>query len=796
MGLNSIGSDLNPVAVLIGKACVEIAPRFAGRRPIHRGTKKKLEYIGNDGLAEDVAFYGNLIHEQAAKELAAIYPRVEVYEKKSDKTSGVIGWIWTRTVPSPDPALQGIHVPITSTFALCVKKGKESWLELKIDKEKQKYHFDVNYGNGDSFDKARKGTRQGTRANFYCIFSGAAITPKYIRSQGKNGKIGQKLIAIVVKGKAGINYLPASTQQEKSAFNIESEWLPELKLTEHRQLTTPLYGLERFDQLFTDRQLFSLNFFMKILKKQREMIYDDAIGAGLKKTGKSLEKEGDGAEAYADAVTVYLALCFSKLLDYGNSLATWHSTSQIAGHLFTKQAIPMVWDFFELNPIGKLMNFSSIATAIAKSIKQLPYKTHGTEHHFNAIDGIRQIKFDAINTDPPYYDNIGYADLSDFFYVWQRQILKDIFPNLFCFLSTPKTEEIVALPYRHASRSDAEEFFLEKMKIFFSRLANKSSNDFPSVIYYAFKQSEIREEKIISVGWAAFLQAIIDSGLQVVATWPVRTESQVRMTSFGRNVLAGSVVLVCRKREKNASVVSRTKFTRLLKAELPEALKELKTANIAPVDIPQSSIGPGMAIFSRYANVLEADDTPMNVKVALQLINQELGEFYDGVEGEFDPETRFAITWFEQNGYEKSEFGAANNIALARGIAVDSVKHAGIIESSAGKVRILKREELSEDWESATNAHLTIWGCLQCLVRTHENEGEEAVAHLIKKLGSNKAESAKDLAYCLHNICSNKRKDAKEALAYNALMAVWGDLTRMAATKRDVKVNNQTSLNL
>ena len=789
MGLNSIGSDLNPIAVVIGKACIEIAPKFAGRNPVHGGIKKKLEYTGNDGLAEDVAFYGNEIHEQAKKELVTVYPKVK-FKKKTNETSEVIGWIWTRTVPSPDPAFQGVQVPISSTFALCTREGREAWLELQTNKEKREYHFNVRYGNGPSFEIARGGTKQGSRANFFCIFSRAAITPEYIRSQGRNGKIGEKLIAIIVRDKDGVNYLPSNSMHEKAAFGFDPVWRPKLEM-DRKMMRTPLYGFKRFDQIFTNRQLFSLNFFMKILKEKRQRIYKDAIKSGFRKTGKKLDEGGVDADAYADAVMVYLALCFSKLLNYGNSIVKWNLTNQNAAQLFSQQRISMSWDFFEFNPIGNLMNFSLVANAIAKSIRELPYKICGNEFHLNAINGIQKINFDVVNTDPPYYDNIGYADLSDFFYVWQRQILKDIFPNLFGFLSTPKTEEIVALSHRHASKPDAEDFFLTQMKFFFEGLVNKSSNNFPSVIYYAFKQREIKEEEITSVGWAAFLQAMIDSGLQVVATWPVRTERQARLVGFGKNALANSVVLVCRKREVDAPTISRAEFTRLLNRELPAALKELQTANIAPADIPQSSIGPGMGIFSRYKNVLEADDTPMKVKIALQLINQELGKFLEGAVGEFDADTRFAITWFEQNGYQKGDFGTANNIALARGIAVDSVKHAGIVESSAGKVRILQRDELLKNWEPATDTHLTIWECLQHLVRTLENEGEAVAALLIKKLGSEKAESVKDLAYCLHNICSNKRSDAREAAAYNALIAVWAELTRMAATIQNVQVDNQ-----
>ena len=400
----------------------------------------------------------------------------------------------------------------------------------------------------------------------------------------------------------------------------------------------------------------------------------------------------------------------------------------------------------------------------------------------------------VISTDPPYYDNIAYADLSDFFYVWLRRSLGPLFPSALSTLTTPKNEELVASPYRRGGREAAEQYFLAGMQAVVANLVKQARTDVPATVYYAFKQSEITQEGISSTGWATFLEAIVGAGFSVVGTWPIRTEMASRMIASGTNALANSVVLVCRKKVETAEVITRAEFIRALKRELPPAIAELQAANIAPADMPQSAIGPGMGVFSRYKAVLESDDRPMIVKAALQLINRELDEYLGGIQGEFDPDTRFAVTWFEQNGMAKGEYGTANNIAQARGISVDSVKHAGIVESAAGKVRILKRDELEPDWDPGTDTHLTIWECCQYLIRTLENEGEFAAAVLLKKIGSEKAEAVKDLAYCLYDICSNKRKDAKEATSYNALIAVWTDLTRLAATIHDTRGDGQLSM--
>ena len=401
-----------------------------------------------------------------------------------------------------------------------------------------------------------------------------------------------------------------------------------------------------------------------------------------------------------------------------------------------------------------------------------------------------------ISTEPPYYDNIGYADLSDFFFCWMKPLIRPVYPDLFGVLATPKSEELVATPYRHGGKEAAESFFLDGMSKAIANMARQSSPDYPATIFYAFKQSEIVQEGISSAGWATFLQAVLGAGYAVLGTWPMRTEMANRMIASGTNALANSVVLVCRKREDSAETISRSEFIGALKRELPRAMEELQKANISPADMPQSVIGPGMGIFSRCEAVLEADDSPMTVKTALQLINRELDEYLGGIQGEFDADTRFAITWFEQTGMAAGDYGIANSIATARGISVDSVKHAGIVESAAGKVRILKRDEVDAGWDPAADTHLTVWECCQHLIRELDQGGEQAAALLLRKIGGGHADAAKDLAYCLYDICANKRRDAGEAAAYNGLIAVWSELTRQAAALHDAHGDRQGALDL
>lgn len=781
LGLPAYGSDLNPVAVMIGKAMIEIPPKFKDMPPIHPGPKDRAFYRNAEGLAEDVKYYGEWMREKAWERIGHLYPQVDLPAEYGGGKATVIAWIWARTVPSPDPAFADVHVPLVSNFLLGTKPKKESFIQPIVDKTAKKITYKIVHG-GTTLDReaAKNGTKSG-RASFSCLISGSAITPEYIKKMGAEGRISQSLMAIVAEGSGRRNYVAPSEKDEALAVSAKPDWAPENEIsTDGRAFTTPSYGLNKFGDLFSNRQLVALNTFSDLLYDVRERIADDLeIGRQESST------QPQNAEEYAGAISLFLAFATNRMADLLNNLCQWRSDpgKEHVGHLFARQAIPMVWDFAEANPFGgSAGSWDKCLSFVPKAVECLPVGLTGRVFQANAGEITDNDGSYVISSDPPYYDNVGYADLSDFFYPWLRRSLKEVFPEVFGFIATPKSEELVATASRHDSKSDAEGFFLQGMQKAIGRMHLLQINEYPTSIYYAFKQSEIAKEGVSSTGWATFLQAVFDAGFSVVGTWPIRTELANRIRGIGANALANSVVLVCRKKDPTADTITRAEFIRALKRELPPAIAELQAANIAPADMPQSAIGPGMGVFSRYKAVLESDDSKMSVKTALQLINAELDEYLGGIQGEFDADTRFAITWFEQHGMGKGDYGVADNLARARGISVESVKHAGIVDSAAGKVRLLKRDELDPDWVPEGDGHLTIWECLAHLVRLHEAEGlSHNTALLLKRFGP-QADAVKDLAYCLYDIAANKRREAAEATPYNALIADWSELSQMAAT--------------
>ncbi|QPA27961.1 MULTISPECIES: DUF1156 domain-containing protein [Hyphomicrobiales] len=800
LGLPAYGSDLNPVAVMIGKAMIEIPPKFKDKEPIHPGVKGRQFYRNAEGLAEDIKYYGEWMREKAWERIGHLYPQVDLPKEHGGSKGTVIAWIWARTVPSPDPAFSNVEVPIASSFLLRTKVGKEAWVEPIVDKQAKTISYRIRHGGTKAeIAAAKEGTKAGRGANFRCLMSDTAITPDYVKSNGRAGKMGQTLIAIVAEGNRSRAYVAPTEAHEALARSAKPVWKPETNLpNDPRNFWTVDYGLTTFGDLFTDRQLVSLNTLGNLVHEAREQIEADARIAGLASDLTPLRDGGKGAKGYAEALSVYLAFALNRSADRGSTICTWDSSPKMEAlrNTFGRQSIPMTWDFAEGNPFSKASgNFLNNVDWVQKSIQLLVPYAAGLEVQHDA-QTVEYPSNTVISSDPPYYDNIGYADLSDFFFCWMKPAVRPVFDDIFGVLATPKAEELVATPYRHGGKEAAEAFFLDGMKKAIANMAVQSNNQFPATIYYAFKQSEVAQDGISSTGWATFLQAVVEAGYAVVGTWPLRTEMANRMIASGTNALANSVVLVCRKKEITAETITRAEFIRALKRELPPSISELQAANIAPADMPQSAIGPGMGVFSRYKAVLESDDNPMSVKTALQLINKELDEYLGGIQGEFDADTRFAITWFEQHGNGKGDYGVADNLARARGIAVESVKHAGIVDSAAGKVRILARDELDKDWDPEEDRHLTVWECLQHLVRLHEKDGiSHDTAVLLKKIIT-QAEAVKDLAYCLYDISANKRKDAKEATAYNALIADWAELTKAAAAIHDTSGDRQTRMDI
>lgn len=773
MGLVSKGSDLNPIAVMIGKSMLEVPNKFVGKHGVSNELSSDLS-----GLADDIRFFGEKIKQNVLKKMDKNYPKHEVKNNSGTNSYTVCAYIWARTVPSPDPVFSHVDVPLASTFLLNSKTNKEVILVPIIDKEKGKISYSLKSNcSNDELLNAKKGTKAARGAEFFCILSNSAISNEYIRNQAEIGNLRNSLLAIIVESKNGKQYMLPNSEEIAAANCKRLEPLHNNKLPQKQYIGPHRYGFKDFSDLYINRQNNVIIEFTNEIKNIEREIVLKAKKIGFKEDNITLHEGGTGAQAYAEAIILYITFALSKGLDYWSSTCIWHNKNQQISHTFGRQAIPMTWDFVEANPFSNSSgNWMGFIDWVANAVENLPLNGSGEI----TLQDAKEVDYNEntiISTDPPYYDNIPYADISDYFYSWIYPIIKNIFPKIFNSLATPKTDELVADIIRHGSKDDAASFFLQGMTKAIKQMSLKSSSEVPTTIYYAFKQTEIEKEGVSSQGWSTFIEAIISAGYSVVGTWPIRTEMASRLRGSKSNALANSVVIVCRKKNNLLGTITRAEFIRQLKTELPKAISDLKAVNISPADIPQSSIGPGIGIFSRYQAVLENDDSHMSVKTALQLINRELGD----EEGEYDSETSFSITWFEQNGFNVGDFGSANNIANAKGISVNTLVHSGVAQSSGGKFSLLDRESLEDDWNPTTDKNLTIWECCQYLIKTIENKGEFETAKLMKQMGSGRAESAKELAYTLYDIAANKRKDANEATAYNGLIASWSDLTAQSA---------------
>ena len=784
LGLEAFASDLNPVAVLINKAMIEIPPKFAGQAPVgpipikDTQTSVKADWPGARGLAEDVRRYGAWMREKAFNRIGHLYPKVKLPVEYGGDEATVIAWLWARTVKSPNPAFSHVDVPLVSTFILSSKKGKEAYVQPIVEGD----HYQFIVKTGTLPPEARGGTKLARGANFSCIVSGVAIESKYIYSEAIAKRMGSRLMAVVAEGKRGRIYLAPTTEMEAVATKAEPSWMPELKMPENpRWFSPPLYGLTSYGDLFTPRQLVALTTFSDLLQETLVKAKVDALATGMTDDGRGLDSGGTGATAYADAVVVYLAFSIDRLADYGSSIATWKPSGEQVMQTFKRQALPMTWDFPESNFFaGKSICWEN---AVKYSADNLLASSGG----LNPISGFafqndaqnQTISLNKIvSTDPPYYDNIGYADLSDFFYVWLRRSLRPVYPGLFSTIAVPKAEELVATPYRHGNKEKAESFFLNGMTEVMHRLAEQAHPAFPTSIYYAFKQSETSGLGTGNIGWETFLDAVLRAGFALTGTWPMRTELSNRMISSGTNALASSIILVCRKRSIDAPTVSRREFLRELNAILPEALDEMTKGSgddispVAPVDLSQSIIGPGMAVFSKYAAVLEADGSAMSIHTALQLINRFLAE------DDFDPDTQFCLHWFEQNGWCAGRFGDADTLSRAKGTSVDGVANAGVIESGGGNVRLLKWSEYPTAWDPNTDTRNPIWETLHHMIRSLKQDGETVAGLLLSDVKS-QGESVRQLAYRLYTLCERQGL-AEDARAYNELITSWSGIESAA----------------
>ena len=766
LGLEAHAHDLNPVAVMINKAMIEIPPKFAGQPPVNpEAQRNKLtedDWSGTRGLAEDVRYYGEWMRAKAFEKIGHLYPKVKDAEGKEHT---VIAWLWTRTVKCPNPAC-GCEMPLVRSFALSKKKNAEVYITPIINDGHISY--EIKQGKQDEGTVNRRGAK--------CICCGAAVGFPYIRDEGKSGRMGRHLLALVAEGQGGRVYLSANSEQIAIADVERPDDYPDADLPNNpRDFKTPNYGMTTFADLFTNRQLVALTTFSELIGEVRTQIEAD---------GRSVE--------YAQALSVYLAFVVNKMTDYHSSVCSWHSSRDLIRNTFGRQAIPMVWDYAEANPFCTSSgSYDNMLGWVVKGIGNLPASSSGVAVQLDAQsdDGLRDI---MISTDPPYYDNISYADLSDFFYVWMRQSLKDIYPDLFRTMLVPKAEELVATPYRFGGSTEkAKTFFEDGMVNACKQMYAAGADDIPVTIYYAFKQRDTDDDDATaSTGWETMLSAIIRAGFCITGTWPIRTELSNRLIGRDANALASSIVLVCRKRTADAPVCTRRDFLTALKRELRPAIMNLQESNIAPVDMEQSAIGPGMAVYSRYAQVLEADGTPMTVRTALQIINQELDQYFSEQDGALDRDTMFCISFYKKFAFRDIKFGEAENLIRAKNTSTDRLKRKGIFYAEKGIARLLQRGEMAA--QRTFDVSVT-WQVVQRLAHALDVDGVEGAAQIVVGLSSEAAEKARALAYRLFQT-AERRGWAQEAYAYNTLVTNWREIQEAAVRIRKEQGANQGGL--
>ena len=778
LGLNVHANDLNPISVMINKAMIEIPPKYANSKPINPEDRLRLKidnWTGTRGLAADVKFYGDWIKQEAYNSIGHLYPKIK---DSSGQEYTVIAWIWSRTVVSPNPLAHGAHVPLISSKMLSTKKGNKAWVEIVADsKAPDGWKFKVCTGEitTEQEKEMALGTKAGKAQDFICCLTNTPIKREYIQEEGKAGRLSKRLMAIVALGKNGRLFFAPTAEHERIALDEDQN--PDNQEARNTFLSgsTPTramvtggvcsaYGLSTWGDLFTGRQIRVLTTFSRLVKEAQKKVIADG-----------------GDEEYAKAIGVYLAFAIDKLVDINSSACGWITANGVIRNTFARQAIPMVWDYTEANPFSTSSGcFDLIIEKITECISDFPAKGTGIalQKDAQSDNGLRNV---MVSTDPPYYDNIAYAILSDFFYVWMRETLKDSFPNIFNTVLTPKAEELVVSPYRFdGGIQEAKSFFENGMFQVFTRIFDYSCDDIPVTVYYAYKQSESGTEGVSSSGWETMLSAIIHAGFSITGTWPMRTERGGRMIDIGANALASSIVLVCRKRPQESSICTRRNFVNELKRELRPALKNLQSSNIAPVDLAQSAIGPGIGVYSKYTQVLEANGEPMTVRSALQIINQELDLYFNEQDSDLDTESRFCVELYSQCAFNDIAFGDANILATAKNTSVVLMASHGILFAQKGVVHLVDRSELSGKISEHDGS---IWLLCQQLTYIMEKDGVEGCAKAISGFYGSKSDIAKDLAYRLFTI-ADKKNWTQEAYAYNSLVVAWPEIQSRASELR------------
>lgn len=774
LGFETYATDLNPVPVVLNKAMIEIPPRFKDRPPVgpieHAARQGQFEerWTGARGLSEDLRRYGDWVWKKAVERLADRYPQVTLPKRLGGGKGTVLTWLWCRTVASPNPAAGGAHVPLAKSFQLATREGRETWVEPKVSKDKLSYEFILKLDGAPKYSST-VGGRGGT-----CVLTDSPITLNYIRAEGVAGRMGHRLMAAVVKTSNG-KAIVAASEIEAPDFTGLEQTAPEAEILHWAGCTNVVvYGMKTFPSLFSLRQQLALTTFSSLVVEARDVIRKDAIKAGLADDEIGLRDGGSGATAYAEAVSVYLACAIGRAADYWNTLTSWESGGEFVAHAFTKHALPIIWDYCEINPLTDGGgSWSSALGWIARVIDLLPANAPGHVLQLDAASGtVPTDSQTVVSTDPPYYDNVPYSNLSDFFYIWMRPCLREVFPDIFATRQTPKEDELVASHSLYEDIDDAMKHFTDGMTLALKQIHDKANDTVPVTIYYAFKQSDTGASGTASSGWESFLESVIKAEFVITGTWPVRTERSSRGRAIGSNALASSIVLVCRKRDPQAESVSRRDFQRELKDHLKEALDEMiggaeGVSPVAPVDLAQAVIGPGMAVFSKYSAVLEADGSPMSVHTALTLINKMLTEGAD----DFDADTQFCLAWFDEQGWVEGDFGQADVLARAKGTSVQAVAAAGVVKSGGGDVRLFKPIEYPADWSPENDNNTPVWEALHQMIRSLQTSGESAAGELLAGMPA-RADQIRNLAYRLYTLCE-RNGWADDARAYNELITSW-----------------------
>ena len=772
LGLESHASDLNPLAVLINKALIEIPPKFAGWSPVFPGVaEEQSSWLRAEGLAADVQHYGQWLRDEAEKRIGHLYPKVTV---PGGTEHTVIAWIWARTVISPNPA-NPIETPLVRSWWLSKRKGKEAWVKATVVDGQVQYEVQHN-ADGP------KGDADGTvnRRGAVSIADGTPIDFKYIRAESQAGRMGAHLMAVIADGGKGRLYISPNNKHIDTANVPSPDDVPAGDIFDWPgRINVYRYGMTEWADLFTNRQLVALTTLSELVSEARSKVLEDALAAGIA-AGERLEDGGVGAEAYADAVATYLGLAVSRTTDRSSSLASWDSSNPKVRNTFGRQALPMVWDYAEANILSHSTGgLQSQLQYISRAIAHTPAAAKSEAVQISAMS--RGYAGLVVSTDPPYYDNIGYSDLSDYFYVWLRKSLRTIHPSVVGTMLTPKADELVANPYRHGGKQGAEKFFIEGFNSVFHRIREDDANpDVPMTVYYAYKQQDSGKDGTSSTGWHTLLDGLIQSGWEITATWPMRSELKNRMLSQGTNALASSILLACRPRPAEARAVARRAFVAALKSELPEALRTLMQGAIAPVDLAQAAIGPGISVFSRYAKVREADGSDMSVRDALQLINATLDEVLGEQESDLDSDTRFAVRWYRQYGWQADSSGIADQLARSSDTSLAELQRGGIFEAKGGKARLLSPTQLNEEWDPAADEHVSVWEATVRLAAVLAKDGVDKVAELLPAVGEKVSlDAVKELGFLLFHE-AEKNKDTDDAILFNGLVSSWGDLNEQA----------------